>query len=440
MPKILFIQPTQYSANGKSLCKQKKLYLPGLVFPLLASMLPKHWDVQLKLEVVDDIDFQSDADLIAIGSMGHAMYRGVEIADKFRARGKKVVMGGYMASIAVEVALNHSDSLVIGDAEISFPVLIKDFEKGKLQKIYDNPINNLDNLPIPRYDLLLQKPIGNMLPVQAGRGCTFNCSFCSIACIYKGKYMSRPIKDVLRDIEVIKNHGFKRFYMIDDNIISNPHYLDDFCDKVGKYKMKWSTQCSIQLAKNNKLLEKVVKSGGEIFSFGLETINQEGLANLNKSWLKVSEHEKNLQILNKSGIIVSSEMIVGTDGDTEETIKETKKFVERNKIAIPRFYILTPIPFTELYYQLKKEGRLLTEDWYMFDGTSAVFNPKLINAEKLTEMYWWLNNEIFSIKSIVKRILFNKTLWRKPYMMLFSIVVNLHYRKYVRKKTPPNIF
>lgn len=440
MPKILFIQPTQYRANKMELCKQKKLYLPGLVFPLLAAMLPQNWEVQLILEVVDEVDYDSDADLIAIGSMGYAMYRGIEIADEFRSKGKKVVMGGYMASIAKEIALQHSDSIVIGDAEISFPKMIKDFEMGKLKKIYDYPIENLENLPIPRYDLLINKPIGNMLPVQAGRGCTFHCSFCSIACIYKGKYLSRPINDVIRDIEVIKSLGYKRFYMIDDNIISNPRYLDEFCGKVTKYKMKWSTQCSIHLAKDTKLLKKVVRAGGEIFSFGLESINQEGLENLNKSWLKVEDHEKNLKILNNSGIIISSEMIIGTDGDTVNSIIETKRFVERNKIAIPRFYILTPIPYTELYYQLRTEGRLLTEDWHLFDGTSAVMRPKLIEPNKLTDMYWWLYNEIFSLRSIASRLILNKTLWKKPFMLFFAIAVNLHYRKYVRKRLPPNIF
>lgn len=440
MPKIVFIQPTQYQSDGKFLCKQKRIHLPGLAFPLLAAMLPSDWEAELLLEVVDEINFDMDVDLVAIGTMGHAMFHGMEIADEFRSRGKKVVMGGYMASIAFKEAIKHCDSLVIGDAEISFPKMLKDFEKGKLEKIYNYPVTDLDKLPIPEYKLLLKKPIGNMLPVQAGRGCSYQCSFCSIACLYKGKYLARPLDEVIRDIEVVKSLGFKRFYLIDDNIISNPKYLEQLCDKITKLKMKWATQCSLQLARNKQLLDKVVSSGGELLSFGIESINQEGLNLLNKSWLKVEEHEKNLSELRKAGLVISSEMIVGTDGDTEHSIRETKKFIERNKIAIPRFYILTPIPETELYTQMKKEDRLVTEDWKLYDGSRCVHRPKLIEPEKLTQMYWWLNRQIFSFKSIIKRLILNPSMWKKPYMLIFAFVVNLHYRKYVLKKVTPNIF
>jgi radical SAM superfamily enzyme YgiQ (UPF0313 family) len=419
MPKIVFIQPTQYRSDGKSLCKQKRIHLPGLAFPLLAAMLPKHWEAELLIEVVDDIDFEMEADLIAIGTMGHAMFRGMEIADEFRSRGRTVVMGGYMASIAFREAIKHADAVVVGDAEISFPKMLNDFENGKLKKIYNDPISHLNDLPVPKYELLLNKPIGNMLPVQAGRGCSYKCSFCSIACLYKGKYLSRPIDDVVRDIEAIKNFGFKRFYLIDDNIISNPKYLEKLCDTVVKFNMKWATQCVLQLARNKQLLDKVVSSGGELISFGIESINQNGLDLLNKSWLKVDEHEKNIRALTKAGIVV---------------------FIERNRIPIPRFYILTPIPETELYNQMLNENRLVTEDWKLYDGSRCVHKPKLIESERLTQMYWWLNQKIFSWRSIFKRVILNTALLKKPYMMLFALIVNLHYRKYVLKKVTPNIF
>jgi radical SAM superfamily enzyme YgiQ (UPF0313 family) len=440
MPKIAFIQPTQYRSDSKHLCKQRRIHLPGLALPLLAAMLPPHWKASLYIEVVDDIDFEMDVDLVAIGTMGHAIYRGIEIASEFRKRGKTVVIGGYMASIAPEFASNHADALVIGDAELSFPLLIKDFEYGRLKEIYNNPVDNLESLPIPRYDLLVEKPIGNMLPVQAGRGCPHSCSFCSIACLYKGKYISRPINDVIRDIKVIRGLGFKRFYLIDDNIVSNPEYLSNLCEQVEPLKMKWATQCSLLLSKDPYLLEKVVRSGGELMSFGIESINQEGLDELNKSWVKVDEHEKNLSILSQAGIVLSSEMIVGTDGDTVESLHNTLKFIDHNRIPLPRIYILTPIPGTTMYEEMKSQGRLLTEDWKSYDGSRCIHKPRKIDAETVTELYWWINNQMYSFKSIIKRIVLNPVLWKKPIMLIFAIVVNLHYRRYVKKRITPNIF
>jgi len=211
---------------------QKKIHLPGLVFPLLAAMTPENWEVEVKIEVVDEINYNTDADIVGIGTMGYAIYRGIEIASEFRKRGKVVVMGGYMASLVAEKALEYVDSVVVGDAEISYPLLLRDFEKNrKIQRIYHHPIESLEGLPLPKYELLLEKPIGNMLPVQAGRGCTQSCSFCSIASLYKGNYFTRPVKEVLRDIQRVKDLGFKKFYLLDDNIVSNPEYLKALCKR-----------------------------------------------------------------------------------------------------------------------------------------------------------------------------------------------------------------
>ena len=440
MPKILFIQPTQYAESGK-LCKQSRINLPGLAFPLLAAYTPRHWDVELLIEVVDNIDFDTQADIVGIGSMGHATFRGLEIAAEFKKRGKTVIMGGYMASIAHEEAMKYVDAVVIGDAEISYPRMLKDYEEtGKLKPLYCDPIHELKNLPIPRYDLLTSKKIGSMLPVQAGRGCTYTCSFCSIACLYEGKYFFRPVDEVIRDIKEVRRLGYKRFYLIDDNIVSNPKYLKELCERIAPLKMKWASQCAIHLAKNAELLKIVRDSGCDLMSFGVESIRQDAINSLDKPWLKANEHEQNIKVLSKSGITVSTEMIIGTDYDTEESIRETYEFVYKNKIPIPRFYILTPIPGTDLYKELKKQGRMLTDNLRLFDGTRCVHTPKEIEPEKLTEMYWWLNNKIFSLKSILHRTLLNSLLWRNPGMLAFSLYINFHYRHYVRRKITPNIF
>jgi radical SAM superfamily enzyme YgiQ (UPF0313 family) len=346
-----------------------------------------------------------------------------------------------MASIAYEEAMKHVDSVVIGDAEISYPKMLQDYEENcTVKPLYNYPIHELKNLPIPRYDLLTQKKIGAMLPVQAGRGCTFTCSFCSIACLYEGKYLSRPVDEVIQDIKEVKRLGFKRFYLIDDNIVSNPKYLKELCQKITPLKMKWASQCAIHLAKNAELLKAVRNSGCDLMSFGVESIQQEAINSLDKPWLLANEHEQNFKILTQSGITVSTEMIVGTDFDTEESIRETYNFIYRNRIPIPRFYILTPIPGTALHKELKQQGRMLTDDLRLFDGTRCVHIPKQIDPEKLTEMYWWLNNKVFSLKSILHRVLLNGKLWRNPSMLVFSLGINFHYRHYVRRKITPNIF
>jgi len=279
-----------------------------------------------------------------------------------------------------------------------------------------------------------------MLPVQAGRGCPFSCSFCSIACLYKGKYLFRPVNEVVRDIKVIKQLGYKRFYLIDDNIASNQDYLKELCSEIKKLNMNWASQCALHIASNRELVKEVADSGCDLMSFGVESISQEGLDKLNKPWLKIANHEEYIDTFSRSGIAVSSEMILGTDSDTEESIRETYRFIQMNKVPIPRFYILTPVPGTELYMEMKREGKLLTEDLKDFDGSKCVHRPANISPEKLNEMYWWLNKKVFSIGSILSRTIFNTRLWNNPKILILSFAVNLHYRKYIMRGTPPNIF
>jgi len=441
MPKVLLIQSTQYSANTRKLCKQKKIYLPGLAFPLLAAFVPENWQIDIDIEVVDEISFDSDADIIGIGAMGHAIFRAIDIAKEFRKRGKVVFMGGYMPSLIPWFVDDYCDGVIIGDAEISFPELLKDFETtGKIQKRYDNPLSDLSNLPLPKYELLLEKKIGFMLPVQAGRGCPHQCSYCSIACVYKGRYIARPVNEVIRDILRIKELGFKYFYLLDDNIIGNPKFLEELCIRIKPLKMKWASQCSINLARNPELLKLAADSGCRIMSLGIESISQEGLDKLNKNWVKTSEHEILLNKISETGIIPATEMMIGTDSDTAESIRNTFDFVMKTRIPIPKFYILTPMPGSVLYEEYKRDGRLLHEDYNYYTATNCVHTPANLTPAELNELYWWLYKRVYTLPNIIRRTIFNKFFFKHPLSLLFAFIVNLNYRKFIRNGDAPNIF
>jgi radical SAM superfamily enzyme YgiQ (UPF0313 family) len=440
MPKLLLIQSSQYLKNG-SLIRQKKLYLPGLVFPLLAAMVPENWEVEVKLEVIDEVNLDTDADIIGIGAMGHAIFRAFDLALEFKKRGKTVFMGGYMASMIPDLALKYVDSVVVGDAEISFPKLLTDYERyGRIDTIYDNLVDDLNGLPVPKYELLTAKKIGDMLPVQSGRGCNHSCSFCSIACLYKGRHLVRPVDDVIRDIEKIKSLGYGKFYLIDDNIISNPAYLEELCKRVLPLKMKWSGQCTMNLARNKPLLKLVAQSGCEILSLGIESISQQGLDKLNKKWLRANDHEKLITAINDVGIMVSAEMMIGIDGDTVESLKATYDFIRRSKIPLVRIYFLTPIPSTQLYQEYKVAGRLIHENYSRYTAAECVFIPEKLSPEMLTEMYHWLNSKIFSVHGIISRTLLNRQILKCPRKYIFAFAVNLHYSSYVKRGETPLIF
>ena len=280
--KILFIQPTIYDDKGK-LLKKRKLYFVGLAHPLLSALLPEGWKSELCLEVIEDIPWDTDCDVIGIGGVGHAAKRAKDIAVEFKKRGKIVFMGGPMVSLIPDVAIEYCDSVMIGDSEETIAELCHDIENNTLKKFYQKPLSKL-SFPTPKYELVINKKIGNFLPVQAGRGCPNTCKFCTIACLFKGKYLRRDIDEVMRDIKYVKSLGFKEFLLVDDNIVSDPEYMLELCRQIKPLKMRWMSQCAIQIADNDELLKAAADSGCYVLSFGFESIVKEAMKEINKTW------------------------------------------------------------------------------------------------------------------------------------------------------------
>jgi radical SAM superfamily enzyme YgiQ (UPF0313 family) len=441
MPRLLLVQPSHRSGAGGALVKQRKLHLPGLAFPLLAALAPAHWQVDIRLELIEDIDFDDRPDLVGIGAMGHALFRGMEIAQAFRARGIPVFFGGAMASLVPWLLKEAADSVVIGDAEAAFPRLLADFETGRpLRPVYDLPVESLAGLPVPRYELLTAKRIGRMLPVQAGRGCHHACTFCSIAAIYRRRYLHRPIPEVVRDIVEVRRLGFRQFLLIDDNIVSDPTYFLELCRAIEPLGMTWASQCAISIAEDERLLAAARRSGCRILSFGLETVRQEGLDALEKPWVRTANHAELLERVAAAGILPSTEMMVGLDGDTEASLDATLDFVRKTRLPIPRFYVLTPIPGTALFDQMKREGRLLHEDLGRFTGYHCVHEPRDIPSGVLDRKYDELNRRVYALGSVLRRTLLNPHILRNPWAYLFAFFVNLQYHAHIRRNDIPVVF
>lgn len=435
--KILLIQPTPYDSGG-ALIKKDKLYFVGLALPLLAALTPPEFEVELCYETIEDVPFDTDAELIGISSMGHAVIRTIDIAKKFRELGKTVILGGYMVSLMPEEAQKYGDSVMIGDSEETWGEMLEDYLNGTLKKLYKKKLTQLKT-PLPRYELLLGKKIGNFLPVQAGRGCPKTCSFCSIYCLYRGQYLKREISEVIRDIKRIRELGFRQFLLLDDNIFSDRDYAVKLCAEIKKLKMKWMTQCSIDIAKDEELLEIISKSGCYVLSFGLESITRESLVSMNKSWADPDKYAEQIRIIRRHGIDISTEMVVGAEGDTLESIQNTADFIADNHIAVPRFYILTPIPGTKFFDEMQAQNRIYNTDIYSYNGCEAVHIPKNMTPEELTKAYWDLYNKVYSVRCIIKRTLLTSSVFRRPFQAFFYFFVNLFYRKQIKKGIVPNI-
>jgi radical SAM superfamily enzyme YgiQ (UPF0313 family) len=438
-PKILLIGPTALDYYGQPI-KQRKLHLPGLTLPMLAAVTPSDFSVRLVSETVEDIPFDGDWDLVGITGMGSGIVRAWQIADEFRKRNVKVVIGGIAASLAKpEWTLAHADVLITGEAEDTWPGLLNDFKEGKLQQIYRmSKRPDINTLPLPRYDLMNKAKLGFWRPVQATRGCPFPCTFCSIQSYFERSYRKRPIDQVLRDVRAAKQSGSNYIAFIDDNIGVDWQYFESLMTALIPEKIIWMSQCSIHIADRPDMLQLAYESGCRMLSFGIESVNEESVLSIEKGFNKPKAYKEAIKRIRKYGIDVSTEMIIGLDGDDDSVFQKTYDFIMGNRISVPRVHILTPVPGTPMYAEMEQDGRIISQDFDKYSGGQVVFKPRNINPTDLQKNYWKLYEHLFTPANILKRITGSPT-YLGGKMRAVVVAVNLHYRYHIKHKITPGI-
>lgn len=437
--KVLLIAPTALDYNGIPI-KQRRLHLPCLTLSALGAVTPKEYKVRAILETVEDIPYNEHWDVVGLTGMGSGIVRAWQIADEFRKKGTKVVIGGIAASLSdPDWHLEHADTVVIGEAEEIWPQILDDFAGGRQKSIYkaQNP-PPIDSIPTPHYELMKKSKMGLWRPVQATRGCPFTCNFCSITSFFNASYRKRPVDQVVRDVRAAKKHGTRYIAFIDDNIGIDFNYCADLWEALIPEKIIWMSQCSLQLSENKEMMKLAYKSGCRLLSFGIESTNKENLTQIDKEWNRPERYSEAFKSLRKYGIDVSTEMIIGLDNDDQTVFEQVYNFIQENKISIPRVHIITPIPGTPLFEKLVNEGRVTSKDFGKFTGGKVVISPKLLTADELQNGYWKLYEKLFSVPSIINRIVPNRASLGM-YMQAVVWAVNFHYRKHVHHRICPGI-
>ena len=422
--KILLISPE----NKKSIYAYTKedvkaFWFPKLGLPTIAANTPPDVEVRIVDECVEDIDFNVDVDLVGISVMTYLAPRAYEIAAKFRARGVKVVLGGIHVSMCPEEAKEHADSIVVGESEKTWPILVEDFRRGELKSLYEEKdLPKLENLPIPRRELFKPNSYWTTNCVQTSRGCPFACDFCTVTIFGGNQFRLRPIEQVIEEVKRLKK-GFVVF--VDDNIAGNKAYAKQLFKALIPLKINWGSQASLTMARDPELLDLAAKSGCTALFIGVESISEENLAAANKRFNKVDKYKEEFRRFHDYGILIQTGMIFGFDHDDESAFERTVEFLEENNIELAMFNILTPLPGTNLYKKMDAEGRIIDRDWSHYDGRHVVFKPKLMTPETLQEGFLWAYHKFFSYPSMIKRIV--PSLWKLPHKRLLVERLFLNY-------------
>jgi len=396
----------------------------SLTLPQIAAITPEEHDIKIIDENYERLDFNQDVDLVGITCLTMYAKRAYEIADKFRELGVTVVLGGYHPSALPEEAKQHADSVVIGEAENNWEKLLSDFERGDLKPFYESEGNiSPEDIPIPRRDLLNKKFSSDAILVN--RGCPNRCEFCTVTKMYSSKL--KPIKKV---VEEVKNLIPKVVIVYDANFILPINYHKELFKELKKLDKRWLAQATITTLGKNEEYLKIAKEAG-LFSWyvGFESISQKSIDETNKKVNKVDDYVSSIEKIKKYDMLIFGSFIFGFDNDTPDIFEKTYDAIKEWDIDVVDFHILTPFPGTALYERLKKEGRMLSEDWDKYDLANAVFQPKQMSPEELYKGTRWIAKKYYSISNIIKRFYRSIEKHKKLLLSFYILQQNISSRQ-----------
>lgn len=429
MKHITFIRPnlgTGPSADA----------MEPLVFAILKARTPARIATTMIDERVEPFT-PVPTDLVAMTVETFTARRAYEIADHYRAQGIPVVMGGHHPSMLPDEALAHADAVAIGDAEGLWETIIADAEKGELQRIYRGAPQAVDATDI-RLDrsIYAHRSYGPVRLVQAGRGCRFACDFCSIHAFYGTHRAQRPAAQIAKEIAALPPSPL--LFFVDDNLLWRRDRFVELMQALKPLKRRWSCQITIDVAKDDELLDLMREAGCRLVLIGFESLDGRSLKQMHKNWNGVAgSYEDVIAKFHARGIMIYGTFVFGYDADTSASFEIAAEFAVAQNLAIANFNPLTPMPGTGLYERLQQEGRLLRPTWWVdptFTYGDAIFAPRGMSPGELREGPMRARRRFYSAGSIMRRAARGLLLWRDPYSSLLALAGNWVSRREIARK------
>jgi radical SAM superfamily enzyme YgiQ (UPF0313 family) len=387
--KSPFFRPIKYSL------------FPPLGLATLAAFLGPGDDARIQDEHVEDPDLGGRPDLVAIEVYVTSARRSYAIADRYRARGVFVVLGGLHVTALPEEAAAHADAIVLGPAEEAWPRFLADLRAGRPQRVYRSRARTLVGVPPVRRGLIRRELylVPNSLVVS--RGCPHSCAFC-----YKDGFFSdgrsfyvQPVEDALAEIDRLPG---RHLYFLDDHLFGHPAFAGVLFDGMRGMGRLWQAAAPVDSVLRPGLLEKAVACGLRSLFVGFETLAAGGLRAQGKRQNLGRDYGAAVRRLHGLGVMVNASFVFGFDEDDPSVFDRTVEWAVRQGIETATFHVLTPYPGTALFGKMEAEGRLLHRDWDLYDTRHAVFRPARMTPRQLEEGYWRAYRDFYSWGSILR--------------------------------------
>lgn len=425
--KITFVRPNLRP------CRSHDAMQP-LCFAILKSLTPPDIETALYDERLEDIPLDEPTDLAAITVETYTARRAYQLASEYRRRGVRVVLGGYHPTFLPRECLGYADAVVQGDAEGIWGEVVEDARRGRLRPVYRrDDFAPLGGTP-PDRSIFDGKRYVPVTLVQYGRGCKFNCDFCSIRAFYGSSLRQRPVHEVCEEIE---RTGARLVFFVDDNIFVDVAKARELFEALIPLRVTWFCQCSLDIAKDAELVKLMRRSGCSSVLFGFESLDPENLRQMKKGWnLKFRDYETAIRIVRDAGMMIYGTFVFGYDHDTVGSFERTVEFAVHHRFYLANFNPLTPTPCAPLYDRLKREGRLIHERWWLDPGFRyghATFHPRGMTADQLTEGCYRSRTAFNTLGSILFR-LFDPPTMRSPRRLAQYAISNLISRREIHAK------
>jgi radical SAM superfamily enzyme YgiQ (UPF0313 family) len=404
--KLHIVQPTHYTDRAsKRLFSIKKLSVSPLSLPYLAALVPD-W---VKLELIDErtggLDMSLPCDCVFMTIWTLNSIRAYELADRYRDRGIKVVMGGPHCYFHGEEALQHADAIAIGEGENLIPEIISDLSGGRLRRVYHSSHpHDLVGLPLPRRDMIRRHNLKRFhaVAVQTSRGCPNACEFCSERMYLGSQYRMRPVDEVIEEIRAAQT---RQILFVDSTLAGSKSRTENLMEKLIPFKLRWSALWTADRVLDREFMELAKRSGLLHINLGIESIKQETLDGMNKRTTKASRLSEVVKILRNMDISFSFNLIFGSDTDTLDDFGVTLKFLMDHKVHAAFFNPLSPHKGTRMYADLLSQGRIIDpENLNRWPGLKASVTPKNYNTEELEEAIRDIHKQFYSWRSILGRL------------------------------------
>lgn len=327
------------------------------------------------------------ADLIAILFHTPDAVHAYEMADRYRAKGKTVVLGGLHPSALPHEAQQHCDAVLAGEAEGIWKQLIDDFRNQHLQPFYkrETPVDLADVKPYP-IDIIPPSKYGHVWSVLVSRGCVHRCEFCAVPPFFSGKYRLRPIDHIIAEISAAPTDWFE---LHADNLTADREYALKLFKALKPLNINWYGESTIKMADDEELLRAAAESGCRELLIGIETSSKGALTASGKGFVDPDTTREKLSQFHAHGIKVISPIIFGFDSHTPDIFRESEEFCRHIGIDEVEPVLLIPFPGTPLHERLDRENRILSRDWSLYDGSNAVFQPANMTPEELEQGSNW---------------------------------------------------